>query len=164
MFEIIYHYSWSNILLFYHGATASSGPRNPHYRGFTITLRHTTLGRTPLDKWSAGRRDLYLATHNTHKIPTSMPPAGFEPTFQVNDLPQTHALDRATTGISSMCVAYCCLILGPAILGQYSNLQPTASGRAWKSTEKMYCGKYDKIRHKQAHIFLTISSTLRSNN
>jgi len=36
-------------------------------RDFTITLRHTTLGRTPLDKWSARRRDLYLTTHNTHQ-------------------------------------------------------------------------------------------------
>jgi hypothetical protein len=36
------------------------------FRGFTITLyRHTTLGRTPLDEWSARRRDLYLTTHNT---------------------------------------------------------------------------------------------------
>jgi hypothetical protein len=35
------------------GATAPSGPGPPHYRGFTITLRHTTLGRTPLDEWSA---------------------------------------------------------------------------------------------------------------
>jgi len=47
-------------LYFLHAATASSGPRSPHYLGFTITLRHTTLGRTPLDKWSARRRDLYL--------------------------------------------------------------------------------------------------------
>jgi hypothetical protein len=28
-----------------HGATASSGPRPLHCRGFTITFRHTTLGR-----------------------------------------------------------------------------------------------------------------------
>jgi hypothetical protein len=27
------------------GVTAPSGPGPPHYRGFTITLRHTTLGR-----------------------------------------------------------------------------------------------------------------------
>jgi hypothetical protein len=31
-------------------------------RGFTITLRHTTLGRTPLDEGPARRRDLYLTT------------------------------------------------------------------------------------------------------
>ena len=29
--------------------------------------RHTAICRTPLDEWSAGRRDLYLATHNTHR-------------------------------------------------------------------------------------------------
>jgi hypothetical protein len=34
------------------GAKDPSGPGRPHYRGFTITLRHTTLGRTPLDEWS----------------------------------------------------------------------------------------------------------------
>jgi len=26
-----------------------SGPKPPHYRVFVITLRHTTLGRTPLE-------------------------------------------------------------------------------------------------------------------
>ena len=29
-------------------ATAMSVPGLPHFRGFTLTLRHTTLGRTPL--------------------------------------------------------------------------------------------------------------------
>jgi len=29
------------------------------------TQRRTTVCRTPLDKWSARRRDLYLTTHNT---------------------------------------------------------------------------------------------------
>jgi len=64
-----------------------------------ITLRHTTLGRTPLDEWSARRRDLYLATRNTHKRQTSMPPAGFETTIPVSERPQTHVLERAATGI-----------------------------------------------------------------
>jgi hypothetical protein len=41
-----------------HGATAPSGPGPPHYRGFATTLRHTTLGRTPLGEWSARCRDL----------------------------------------------------------------------------------------------------------
>jgi hypothetical protein len=62
-------------ILFSNGPTAPTGP-GPHYRGFTITLRHTTLGWTPLDEWSARRRDLYLTTHNTHKRQTSMPPGG----------------------------------------------------------------------------------------
>jgi hypothetical protein len=38
------------------------------------TLRHITLSRTPLDKWSARRRGLYLTTHNTQKRQTSMAP------------------------------------------------------------------------------------------
>ena len=37
------------------------------------TQRHTTLGRTPLDEWSARRRALYLTTHNPHNRQTSMP-------------------------------------------------------------------------------------------
>ena len=41
--------------------------------------RRTTVNRTPLDEWSARRRDLYLTTHNTHNRQTSMPPVGFEP-------------------------------------------------------------------------------------
>jgi hypothetical protein len=35
---------------------------------------HTTLGRTPMDEWSALRRDLYLTKRNTHKRVTSVPP------------------------------------------------------------------------------------------
>ena len=35
--------------------------------------RHTTLGRTPLDKWSARRRDLYLTTHNTQQTDIHAP-------------------------------------------------------------------------------------------
>jgi len=33
-----------------HGAIDPSGPMSPHYRGFTITLGYTTVGRTPLDE------------------------------------------------------------------------------------------------------------------
>ena len=49
----------------FHDTTAASGPEPPHCQAFT-TLRTTTLSRTPLDKWSALHRDLYL-THNIHK-------------------------------------------------------------------------------------------------
>jgi len=63
---------------FYLGTRAASEPGPPHYRRFTITLRHTTLSRTSLDEWSAWPRGLYLTTHNFHKRQTSIPPAGFE--------------------------------------------------------------------------------------
>jgi len=74
-------------------------PGSPLYRGFTITLTHNTVARTPLDEWSDRRRDLYLTTHNTHDRQTSMPPAGFEPATPASERPQTHALDREANGI-----------------------------------------------------------------
>ena len=62
------------------------------------TQRRTTVGMTPLDEWSACRRDLYLTTHNTQMRKTSMPPVRFEPTISAGERPQTNASDRATTG------------------------------------------------------------------
>jgi hypothetical protein len=53
-------------------ATVANKPEPPH-RVFTITFRHITLGRAPLDEWSARRRDLHLTTHNNHKRRTSVP-------------------------------------------------------------------------------------------
>ena len=51
------------------------------------TQRRTTVGTTPLDEWSARRRDLYLTTHDTHNRQISMPPVGFKPTIsQVSGL------------------------------------------------------------------------------
>jgi hypothetical protein len=44
------------------------------------TRRRTTVGRNPLDEWSARRRGHYLTTHNTHNTKTFMPPVGFEHT------------------------------------------------------------------------------------
>jgi hypothetical protein len=85
--------------LFLYGVTAPSGAGPPHYRGFTITFRHLTLGKAPLDEWSARRTDPYLVIHNTNNRQTSMPQAWFEPTIPGSKRPQNHAVDRATTGI-----------------------------------------------------------------
>jgi hypothetical protein len=64
-------------------------------RGFAFTLTgHITLGRTPLDEWSARHRDLYLPTHKTNKRETSIPPAGFERAIPASEQPQTHAIER----------------------------------------------------------------------
>ena len=51
------------------------------------TQRRTTVCRTPLDEWSARRRDLYLTTHNTQNRQISMPPVGFEPTISAGERP-----------------------------------------------------------------------------
>ena len=62
------------------------------------TQRRSTIGRTPLEEWSARRRDLYLTTHDTHNRQISMPMVGFEPTISVGERPQTYASDRTATG------------------------------------------------------------------
>jgi hypothetical protein len=94
--------NWSSSYMIYiyiyiyppHGATAPSGPGFSHLRDFIIILKHTAFGRTPLEEWSARRKDLYLTTQNTHNRQTSMLQAGFEHTIPEGERPQTHALER----------------------------------------------------------------------
>jgi hypothetical protein len=95
---IVQHISCPKIF-FFHGVTAPGGSGPPHYRGFTIILRHTILDRTRLDEWSVRRGDLYLTTHNTHKRQISMPPVGFEPAIPASEWPQIHTLVRTAIGI-----------------------------------------------------------------
>ena len=80
-------------------ATAPSGPGTPLYRDFMIT---NAIGKSPLDDGSAHRRDLYMTTYHTHKRQTSMPSAWFEPAILATERPQTHAIDRAASGIGLM--------------------------------------------------------------
>jgi hypothetical protein len=91
-----------SLLLFFFSMARQplGGPGLLIVRRFAIThFRHTTIGRTLLDDWPARRRYLYVTTYNTHKRQTSMPLAGFEPTIPASERPQTHASDRAVTGI-----------------------------------------------------------------
>jgi hypothetical protein len=68
----------------------------PPVWGSSITRGHThSLGRAPLYKWSDLRNGICLTTHNTHKRKT----AGCEPATPASKRPQTHALERAATGI-----------------------------------------------------------------
>jgi len=55
------------------------------------TQRRTRVGRTPLDEWSARRRDLCLTTHK-HKCPRRD-----SNSISEEEQPQTYALDRAAT-------------------------------------------------------------------
>ena len=82
-------------------ARSSQWPRPPHCWRFGITLRYTTVGRTPLDEWSACRRVFYLTAHNTHNTQTPIPPAGFESPIPANERLQPHVLDGPATGIGT---------------------------------------------------------------
>jgi hypothetical protein len=61
-----------------------------------IYTRHSAALFRTSDRLIAG---LYLTTHETLKRQTSMLSAGFEPELPASERPQTHGLDRATTGI-----------------------------------------------------------------
>jgi hypothetical protein len=50
--------------------------------------RRSTVGMTPLDEWSARRKDIYLTTHDTHNGQISITPVGFEPRISVGERPQ----------------------------------------------------------------------------
>jgi hypothetical protein len=50
--------------------------QNPTMAKASSFTLYTTVGRTPLDEWSASRRELYLKTHNTQNRQTSMPTGG----------------------------------------------------------------------------------------
>jgi len=79
-----------NVCFFVFGATAPNWARASSFMRFLDhTQRRITVGRTPLDEWSACRRDLYLTTHNTHNAQISMPPVEFEPTVSAGERPQT---------------------------------------------------------------------------
>ena len=57
--------------VFFCGAATQRGSWPPHSWGFLDhTQRRTTIGRTPLNEWSARRRDLFLTAHDTY-IPCS---------------------------------------------------------------------------------------------
>ena len=80
------------VCLFVFGATTPQWAMASSFLMFLDhTQRRTTVGRTPLDEWSARRRDFCLATHTTHNRQTSMPPVGFEPTITAGERPQTYA-------------------------------------------------------------------------
>jgi GR25 family glycosyltransferase involved in LPS biosynthesis len=70
------------------------GPERAMVSSFLRSLNHTqrrnTVDMTPLDERSAGRRNLYLTTHNTHNRET------FEHTISAGEQRQTCALARET--------------------------------------------------------------------
>jgi hypothetical protein len=104
--KIIYHYLHHHYLYFDFLFSHIDNPGGyPHSWSFEITLRHTTIDRTPLEEWSTLRRDLYRTKHNTRKKKISMPPAGLEPAIPVTERPKTHALDGADTVLT-----YCLII------------------------------------------------------
>jgi len=89
------HIMQINIILFPHGATASSGPRFPHYWDFTIKLKRHHCHLDSSGRVISPTQRPVPTKSNTHKRQTSMPSAGFLTTMPASDQPLTQALERA---------------------------------------------------------------------
>jgi hypothetical protein len=72
------------------------------------TQRRSTVGRTPLDEWSARRRNIYLTTHDTHNRQISMPPVGFEATVSAGERPAATYLMRSCLQIPPGALIFVC--------------------------------------------------------
>jgi hypothetical protein len=110
-----------------------------------ITLRHTTIGRNPLDERPVRRTDHYLTIYNTHKRQTSISPAGFEFTIPAREWPQTDALDRADTGISKR---------------QFHYLRQTTTTASWlqhiSAASKSLCVRQSQLVQGYVHTCTTM--------
>ena len=112
-FDYSWYDNWTQFS-FSHGSTAPNGPGPPqNCRSFTTTLKHTTLGRTPLDEGSDRHRDLYLTINNTHKRQPSMHPVGKPEAAAPSLRPRAH-WDRQLNTTSRM-------ILRKTSAADYSN-------------------------------------------
>ena len=93
---VAYTGQWVKVIYFFW----CNSPQRTMASSFTWFLDHkqrrTTVGKAPLDEWSARRRDLYLATQNIHNR-HPCPRLWFEPTISEDEQPQNYALDRAAT-------------------------------------------------------------------
>ena len=86
-FGYFIHFSASiNVADYFLGWGGRDSPQWAMGSSFTRFLDHTqqriTVGRTPLDEWSARRRDLYLTAHSIHNRQTSMRPVYPNPRSQ----------------------------------------------------------------------------------
>jgi hypothetical protein len=94
---------WLHWLIIFIWLDRPTGPGPPHYLGSEITPRSTTFGNTLTDEWPSRRGDLYLTQHtHTHKRSQKrdVHASGCVRTHNpASERPQTHALDRAATGI-----------------------------------------------------------------
>ena len=87
-YSCMYGCMFCMLLFFFCGAATQRGSWLPHSRGFLDhTRRRTIAGRTPLEEWSARRRDLYLTTPDSHNRQISIPYGLYRASISVQGWP-----------------------------------------------------------------------------
>jgi hypothetical protein len=114
-------------------------------RGFTITLRHITLDRNPLEEWSGRRSDFYLTTHNTYRRRDSNLQS------QKSERPQTHALDRAAVLFLTFSFIFCLRLIFFGYNLQDSPFHTQRVSMLWPGAYQLPSCK--EIFHKFAMLF-----------
>jgi len=90
----------------------SAQPRSPR------SITHNDIPKSVGLLWLSDQLVAETSTsqHTTLTTENSYAPSGFEPIISAGERPQTHALDRATTGTGSVCVCVCVFVFVFALL------------------------------------------------
>jgi hypothetical protein len=127
-------------------------------RSHSDTHIHTcaTVGRTPLEKWSARRTDLFLTTHSTLNRQTSLLPAGFEPTIPASEPPPRRHWNATRTYFSLSFVSLIKLdrnLVSSGCAACHGRTTP------WRDQHHLY---NSNITQKTASLWPAVASLLRS--
>ena len=94
---ITFGYYFSFCLFVFDAAALQWATASSFTRVLDHIQRRTTVGRTPLDEWSARLRDLYLTTHNIHNR-HQCHQWDSNPPISAGERPKTYAVDCAVIG------------------------------------------------------------------
>jgi hypothetical protein len=111
-------------IIFLHGSTALVGLGLLTVEASRSHTRHATLGTTPLDGWSARRRELWQhATTFTRDINPCLRRDSNQQSIPVSERPLPHATDRAATGSASK-IIFCANLPLSDFITHYSFVSP----------------------------------------
>jgi len=124
------------------------------------TQRRSTVGRTPLDEWSARRRDLYLTIHDSHNRQITMPPVGFKPTISAGEQPQAARLLRFRASIWFHCKNFIMMHGHMNVKKIYQNFQLTLS--CYRYLKLISSFKFEIVSITNSSLFLSFGATALS--
>ena len=157
--NMIFNYSLQRSIFFYWRCGPTRARASSLLRLLDHIQRRTTVGRTPLDEWSARRRDLYLTTHNRqtsrplwNSNPQSQQARGRRPTpyttrpvgpaqrkyTKISGEPSSYVSIQLTTVIALTIFSHCLSFVGYD-LGIYPSEYGPCSANFWMHKRCAFC-------------------------